>query len=134
MTRSATSDGTGAVALTWSAAPSDLDLHLLIGDPPLWKVNYRDTGSLDAEPFAHLEGDVRSPGSEKVVQISRWLATEYLVEVVNFSGDDVLAHALPTVGITVDGRLHGFTCPREVPPDRWRVCRIDGRTGDVTGL
>ncbi|QIZ38027.1 hypothetical protein [Saccharopolyspora sp. ASAGF58] len=126
-------DGAGTVTLTWSSAPSDLDLHLLIGNPPRWTVDYRDFGSLDAEPFAQLEGDIRSPGGGEVVRIGKWLATEYLVEVVNYSREGVLANAVPTVEVTVDGRLHRFTCPQDVPLDRWRVCRIDGRTGEVTG-
>jgi hypothetical protein len=116
-------DGAGTVNLTWSSAPSDLDLHLLIGNPPHWtSVDCRDFGSLDSEPFA-----------QRVVRIGKWLATEYLVEVVNYSREDVLVNAVPTVEVTVNGRLHRFTCPQDVPPDRWRVCRIDGRTGEVTG-
>lgn len=126
--------GAGTVTLSWSCAPNDLDLRLVIGNPPRWSVDHRHRGSLETEPFAQLGDDVRTPGGDEIVRIGRWLATDYLIEVVNYSREETLVHATPTVQVDVAGRLHSFTCPGDVPDDRWQVCRIDGRTGEVSGL
>jgi hypothetical protein len=72
-----------AIKLTWGAAPSDLDSHLM--GPNSTHVDFTNLGSLTAAPFARLDvDDVTSFGPE-VVTITRLARGTYRYFVHNFS-------------------------------------------------
>lgn len=78
------------IELRWAASPADLDLYLweASAQPP---VHHASPGDPEHEPFAHLEGDVRTGAGPEVIRIERWSPVRYVVAVHQYSGDGALA-------------------------------------------
>ena len=68
----------------------------------------------------------------EVVTVSRWLAASYAVVVHNYSNDAPLAGSDAEVVLERDGETRVFRSPDDHLGRVWRVCSIDGRTGDVS--
>ena len=72
------------ITLTWGAAPSDLDSHLI--GPGDMHVSYIDQGSLTSAPFASLDVDDITSFGPEVVTVTRLAPGRYRYFVHNFSG------------------------------------------------
>jgi hypothetical protein len=116
-----------AIRLTW-AAPIDLDLHVAVQDSQgSWRrVSYQSRGSASSEPFATLDADRLTGGSETVTVHRQSQA--YRVLVHRFSGEGSMAAAAAQIEIVTGARPLTFSPPSGDGPV-WHVCDIDVSSG-----
>jgi hypothetical protein len=121
-----------SIELTWTAPPSDLDLHVTVptttGDVELF---YENRGSEDTEPYAVLEEDVTRGERPERVTIYRWQPGRYQVKVRQYSDDGSVAAGGAQVTVHTTSESRSFASPALVHNAEWVVCEIDGTTGTI---
>jgi len=89
------------VQLTWTSPPSDLDLHAWIDVGAIrHHISFQNQGRLDAEPFAALDVDHRTGGTE-IISVARSDYDRITFAVHNYSNDVRLSTGRPLVTIHV---------------------------------
>ena len=123
------------MVLNWGEYPWDLDAHLITpgigGDSH--HVYWLMRGSMDSPPYAILDhDDVWSYGPETITlyQIHPGIY-EYFVYDFDETGE--IAGCGAVVQIYDDGGLlHTLQVPKTGTGNYWKVCEINGSTGDIT--
>jgi hypothetical protein len=118
----------GAVRLTWTSGPADLDLHLkILTADSSHHVSYSNFGTLEEPPFARLGEDVMAPGMEEI-EISRWLPATYALSVHAYT-DRPLAGATAEVSLIRGEDTLTVSCPPSGAGRWWQVLVLDAASG-----
>lgn len=119
--------------LTWSGAVIDLDPHLT-GPTPTggrFTVNYANSGSCIALPFACLDGDISSISGPESITISRSFAGKYTFFVHNYSDSRSttsvrLGQSNARVDLYRGNQVYRRFVVPAAPGTLWTVFEIDG--------
>lgn len=108
-----------SVKLTWGAAPSDIDSHLLL--PNGGHIYYREEGSLTDAPWANLDVDDTSSFGPEVVTIRKPMVGTYRYLAHNYSGSFApgIMNSPTRIELNVDGVQQIFMPPTGEGSNRW---------------
>lgn len=123
------------IELRWGATPRDLDLCLLVltSADNRETINFMRKGTLEAWPFAQLEGDVTTGSGPEVINIRQALPGLYRIAVRRYSDDGTLAGSNASLTLYMNGKgARRFTCPATGEGIWWHVCDVDFLASLVT--
>jgi len=141
------SAGQVRIVLSWGATPGDLDSHLVgpvsgaATGPRQFHVNYSNTGSQSASPFAQLDLDVTSGFGPETITIAQRFSGTYRYYVHDFSNGGSTASTVLTGSSSAIVEVYvgaatapsvTFNVPVSGAGDMWHVFDMDGATGAIT--
>ena len=124
------------IVLTWGNLPADLDLHLRVSSGTDFEVNYRtgvsyeNRGSIEAEPFVHLDHDDRNGNGTESIEVARVLATAtYRCAVHNFSDEVPLGGSRAELRSISEAGTVQLVCPESGDGAWWLLFDWQPDTG-----
>jgi hypothetical protein len=110
--------------LTWSSAPSDLDLHCWLARGDEWvHVYFGNRGTLGGPPFATLDCDTQAPGSSETIVLRRSNLSALILGVHAFSDDGALSDSGAAVHFRSGEQALSLHVPRGTGR-WWEVLRL----------
>jgi hypothetical protein len=124
------SSGTVAhVILEWDGSLQDMDLALHVldaGGRITEVVDYRHEGSLEAPPFAHFVGDVRSGPGEERIDIGAWHFARYALVATNYSKSGDMGPINLRCDVVTTSGLTSLRCPATLGAGKheWQIAEL----------
>ncbi len=122
----------GTITLRWQEVPRDLDLHLLISTPDgLQRIWFREMGSLDSNPWAQLDQDVRTGLGPETIHIGFRSHSIYVVVVHNYSHEIPLTESFAEIVVSIGRESRSIMCPTVGKGEWWHVLELNAETGNI---
>ncbi|MBN2356155.1 VWA domain-containing protein, partial [candidate division KSB1 bacterium] len=123
------------LVLNWGSAPKDLDLHLLTPaiEGRTYEIYWDNKGNGESIPFVALDIDRQEGFGPETITIKKMYSGTYRCFVENYSVTPDITSSYAVVQIYgSEGLLRTVNIPTSGNGLFWRVCDINGSTGEIT--